>query len=239
MTIEILYPEVCGIYGDAFNGKYLEATLPEATFVHTELGQTPYFVNNRPDAICIGAMSENTQRRVLELLKPHWNRLRSLLDEGMPMLATGNAGEIFAKEIDYVTEEKKADGFGLFDLTVKTDLFDRYNGKVLGKFEGMTITGFRSQFSFLYGDNSQNYFVKCLRGDGINRESKLEGMRYKNLICTQILGPILPLNPEFTEYFLGLAGIQAKAAFREAALDAQAQRIKEFQDPNVVFGNNK
>ncbi|MBQ2412748.1 MAG: amino acid ABC transporter ATP-binding protein [Anaerotignum sp.] len=35
----------------------------------------------------------------------------------------------------------------------------------------LTIVGFRSQFSFLYGDNSKNYFLECIRGCGINRES--------------------------------------------------------------------
>ena len=30
MKIEILYPEVCGLYGDAQNGEYLKQTLPEA-----------------------------------------------------------------------------------------------------------------------------------------------------------------------------------------------------------------
>ena len=100
------------------------------------------------------------------------------------------------------------------------------------------IVGFRSQFSFLYGDNSQNYFVKCIRGDGINRESKLEGLRKNNLICTQILGPILPLNPLFCEYFIALTGTSAQAAFRQDAMIAYAQRLKEFNNTNVVFGNN-
>ena len=121
------------------------------------------------------------------------------------------------------------------DLTVKTDYFKRYNSKVLGEAAGLQLVGFRSQFSFLYGDNSQNYFQKVIRGDGINRESKLEGFRVKNLIGTQLLGPILPLNPLFCEYLLSLAGVDAKAAFREEALQAYRQRVKEFSDPNVKF----
>jgi len=99
----------------------------------------------------------------------------------------------------------------------------------------LQLVGFRSQFSFLYGDNSENYFQKVIRGDGINRESKLEGFRVKNLIGTQLLGPILPLNPLFCEYLLSLAGVDAKAAFREEALQAYHQRVKEFSDPNVKF----
>lgn len=239
MVVEVLFHEVCNLYGDGQNVTYLQASLPDAQFIFTPLTGTPYFVENTPDMIYIGSMSEAVQRRVIQKLLPFKARLEELIEKGTPILATGNAAEIFASRIDYVTEKLQADALGIFDFTVKTNLFNRYNGKVLGEFEDMKIVGFRSQFSFLYGDNSQNYFVKCLRGDGINPDSKLEGMRKNNLICTQILGPILPLNPLFCEYFIGLSGTNAKAAYREPALQAYEQRLKEFSDPNIVFGHNK
>lgn len=235
MTIEVLFNEVCGLYGDAQNAAYLKATLPHAEMIYTSLTQEPYFAAHTPDMILIGTMSEETQRRVIEKLIPYKSRLQALIDAGTPILATGNACEIFAKQISYVTEGITTEGLGIFDLTVKTDLFKRYNGKVIGEFESMEIVGFRSQFSFLYGDNSKNYFVKCIRGDGINKATKLEGMRRNNLICTQIIGPILPLNPLFCEYFLSLAGVTAQAAYREAAMAAYQQRVKEFKDPKTAF----
>lgn len=238
MVIEILFSEVCGLYGDSQNAKYLEATLPEATFIYTPLTDVPYFTEHPVDMLYMGAMSEDIQRKVLEKLRPYRERLLELIDQGIPFLATGNAGEIFASRIDYITEGITTEGLGLFDLTVKTNLFDRFNGKVLGKMGDMTVVGFRSQFSFLYGDNSENHFLKCLRGCGINRESNLEGMRLKNLICTQLIGPILPLNPIFCEYLISLTGVHATAAYREAAMEAYEQRIREFSDSKTVFGNN-
>lgn len=238
MKIEILFNEVCNLYGDGQNPSYLQATLPDAEFIFTSLTQEPYFAANDPDMIYIGSMSEKTQRRVIEKLQPLKDRLNALIEKGTVILATGNACEIFAKHISYITEEIETDGLGIVDLTVKTDLFDRYNGKVLGKADGLTITGFRSQFGFLNGDNSNNYFIEIERGDGITRGSKYEGYRIKNFIGTQVLGPILPLNPEFTEYLIKLAGGEAKAAFREDAMAAYEQRLKEFRDPNTVFGHN-
>ena len=235
MVVEILFQEVCGLYGDSQNATYLQATLPDAEFIYTRLTDTPYFVDHTPDLIYIGCMSESTQRRVIDKLQPLKERIASLIDGGTPILATGNASEIFAKHIDYVTEGLQADGLGIFDLTVRTDLFNRYNGMVLGELENMNIVGFRSQFSFLYGDNADCYFLKCIRGDGIHPGSKLEGMRKNNLFCTQLIGPILPLNPLFCEYLLSLCGIDAKAAFKESAMDAYNQRLKEFLDPKVPF----
>lgn len=239
MTVEILFPEVCGLFGDSQNPTYLNACLPDSEFIQTSLLDEPYFVNNTPDMIYIGSMSESTQRKVIEKLQPHKERLLKLIDSGVPMLATGNAGDIFTQKIEYVTENITTEGLGYFDLNVNTDLFRRYNGKVLAQFEDQKIVGFRSQFSFVYGDNSANYFAKCIRGDGINQQSKLEGFRRSNLICTQILGPILPLNPYFCEYFIGLTGTKCEAAYRDAAIAAYDQHIQEFSDPKVVFGNNK
>lgn len=235
MVIEILFSEVCNLYGDGQNVTYLQATLPHADFIFTSLTDEPYFLNNTPDMIYIGSMSEETQRRVIHKLMPHKERIAQLIEENVPILATGNAGEIFMKSIDYVTENIQIEGLGLLDFTVKTNWFDRYNGKVLGEFKDMTIVGFRSQFSFLYGDNSENYFVKCQRGDGIHKGTNLEGVRQNNLICTQILGPILPLNPLFCEYFVGLTGHSAVAAYKDAAIGAYEQRIKEFSDPKTAF----
>ena len=235
MIVEILYQEVCGLYGDSQNPTYLQATLPDAQFIFTKLTDKPYFVDNTPDMIYIGCMSEATQRRVIETLRPYTDRLQYLVESGVILLATGNAGEIFTKQIDYVTEGIKTDGLGLFDLTVKTDYFNRYNSMVLGEFEGIKIVGFRSQFSFIYGDNTDCYFLKCLRGDGIHPRSTLEGMRKNNLICTQLIGPILPLNPLFCEYIISLTGTQATAAYRNAAMDAYNQRLREFEDPKIPF----
>lgn len=229
MVVEILFQEVCGLYGDSQNATYLQACLPDAEFVFTKLTDVPYFVENKPDLIYMGCMSEAIQRRVIGKLLPYKQRLEELVNDGVVFLATGNAGEVFTKQIEYVTEKISTEGLGFFDLTVKTDLFNRYNGVVLGDFKDLKIVGFRSQFSFLYGDNSGFEFIKCQRGIGINPKSKLEGMRKNNLICTQLLGPILPLNPLFCEYLLRLCGSNTPAAYREDALSAYEQRLAEFQ----------
>lgn len=235
MIVEILYPEVCGLYGDAQNAEYLRMCLPEAEFIYTDLNSVPYFAENDPDIIIIGSMSEEMQRRVLGIFEPLKSRLEALTEKGTVILATGNAAELFCEKIEYVTEKKEAKALGFFPLSVKTDLFGRYNGKVLGKCNEIEVVGFRSQFSFIYGDNSSCFFLDMIRGDGINKESSKEGLRKNNLICTTCLGPILPLNPLFTEYLISLAGGNEKAAFREEALEAYNKRLAEFRDPKIKF----
>ena len=132
MKIEVLFSEVCNLSGDFQNVEYLRQSLPEADFIFTSLTDTPYFAENRPDMVLMGTMTEAVQRRVIETLRPYRDRLEKLIDDGVVFLMTGNACEVFVKHIDYVTEKLSVDGLGLFDLTAKTDLFHRYNGKFLG-----------------------------------------------------------------------------------------------------------
>ena len=141
MVVEVLFSEVCNLFGDGQNVTYLQSSMPEAEFIFTSLNDTPYFAENTPGMIYIGAMSENIQRRVIDKLTPLKGRIAELVEANIPILATGNAGEIFCKKIDYVTENIQKDGLGLIDLDVRTNLFDRYNGKVLGEFADMKIVG--------------------------------------------------------------------------------------------------
>ena len=236
MTAEILFGEVCNLFGDSQNVAYLRATLPEAEWIETTLLDEPYFTAHTPDLIYIGSMTERTQRRAIEKLSPYKERLAALIEGGAVILATGNAGEIFMDHISYVTEKIETDALGLLPgFTVKTDYFDRYNGKVLGRFEDIPIVGFRSQFSYTYGDNSACAFVQVERGAGSDRKSGFEGVRKNGLICTSLLGPLLPNNPLFTEYLVKRLGENAPAAYRKEAMAAYEQRLKEFRDPTTVF----
>lgn len=235
MIIEVLFGEVCNLYGDPQNVEYLAQTLPDAEIIRTTLDAEPYFVKNRPDMIIMGSMSDSMQPLVIDKLRPYLSRIDDLVYDKVVFLVTGNAFEVFCRTIENVTLDTMIKGLEKCPFDVKIDWFDRYNGKVLGKFNGMTITGFRSQFSMLYGDNTKQGFVQVDRGIGINRSSKIEGYRCNNFFGTHILGPILPLNPEFCEYLISLTGKAATAAFKDVAMDAYHQRVKEFSDPKIKF----
>lgn len=235
MKIEILFDEICNLYGDPQNAEYLKRTLPDAAFIRTSLDSTPYFAENRPDMILIGSMSDSMQEAVISKLSIYKGRLIDLINDNVVFLATGNACEVFCNSIENVTLETKIEGLNIFPYDIKIDWFDRYNGKVLGNFENMKITGFKSQFSMIYGDNTSEAFVQIERGIGINKSSKFEGFKRNNFFGTHILGPILPLNPLFCEYLISLTGVDATAAFKDEAMSAYEQRIKEFSDPNIKF----
>lgn len=235
MKIEVLFSEVCNLNGDLQNVEYLRQTLPEAEFVFTALTGELYLAENRPDMVYMGTMTEAIQRRVIDKLMPLKSRIEELIEDGVVFLMTGNACDVFCKSVDYATEKIQKDALGLFDLTVKCDHFNRYNGKFMGEVDGITVIGFRSQFSMMQGDNSSCYFGRNQRAMGMNPSTDLEGIRRKNFFGTNVQGPILALNPLFCEHLIRLAGGNAVAAHKEAAMKAYEIRLKEMQDPNLKF----
>ena len=235
MKIEILYPEVCNLYGDSANILYLKQNLPEAEFIETGLNDEPLFIKEKPSLIYMGSMTEKTQEKVIEKLKPYKQRIEFLIEDNIPFLFTGNSMEVLGKYI-LNEDESKIDGVGVLELFSKRDMFHRYNGLVLGEFNDIPIVGFKSQFTEIYSNNSVLYFMKVVKGIGINKQTNLEGIKIKNFIGTQILGPILVLNPLFTKYIFKTMGIEDKELYYEKeAIKAYEKRLKEFKDEKIKF----
>lgn len=233
MIIEILYPEIASLYGDQGNLDILRQSLPEATFIKTTFAATPAFVSQKVDLILMGPSSEEDQLRIIDTLRPYKNILENCIRQGTHFLLTGNAMDAFCM---YLLDNagKRHEGLGILDFYAKQDLGHRYNGFVLGTFMDFEIVGHKSQFSMVYGDNSQNKFFEVKRGIGINAESVLEGIHYRNFYATSMLGPILILNPLFTKHLFQELGIADNVLpFEEDLMVAYNQRVKEFSDPEI------
>lgn len=234
MKIEILYPEVCCLYGDLANIEYLSRCLPEAEIIRTSLKSQPAFISGDVDMICICSMTERAQELVLAALRPYKERIETLIAGGTIFLITGNALEIFIKYIEN-EDGSRLEALGFFDLAAKRRMMDRYNALYLGKFGNIDIVGFKSQFTHAYGDDADGLF-ETVRGAGRNPEVMPEGIRKNNFMATYVLGPLLILNPPFAKYILELLGAKDRPLlFEAAALDAYKLRLCEFTDPKRGF----
>ncbi|MDR2197688.1 MAG: glutamine amidotransferase [Coriobacteriales bacterium] len=244
LQLEMLYPEIANLFGDTQNLRYLALCLPEAELVRSSLNEEPAFLRRRPDLIYLGPMTENGQRLALERLLSHRERIAELIADGTVFLCTGNALELFGERIVNPVQDYELEGLGLFSLRSELALFDRLNSKVLGRFdtgasdsEPITLVGFKSQFSQVYGDNTDGFFLRCTRGVGLNRSSALEGVRRNNFFGTSLLGPMLILNPPFVRYLIELLLPTGEAprhlAFEQVAQQAYEERLREFEDPRT------
>lgn len=231
MKIEILFPEFCNIYGDYGNILYLKKCLPEAEFIETSLNEEPKFITEDVDLVYMGSMTEKVQEKIIKKLMPYRETIKEQIDSEKAFLLTGNSFEIFGR---YIENEDKTqiEGLGIIDIYSKREMFNRYNSIFLGEFEGIKLVGFKDQFAHQYGNNSDKYFAKAIRGAGLNRNSKLEGIRINNFIGTSILGPLLPLNPLFTKYYLqNILKIEdAEVAYEKDAMEAYEKRLAEYKD---------
>lgn len=228
MRIEILFPEFCNLFGDMYNMKYLKMCLPDAEFIETALDEVPRFVNEDVNLIYLGPMTENTQEKVINRLLPYKQRIEELIDKNVVFLFTGNAVEVLGKYIEN-EDGTKIDGLGIFDVYSKRDMMHRHNSYLIGKYEDIEMVGFKSQFTMMYGNNSDSYFIEVEKGIGINKDSKLEGIKKNNFIGTYLIGPILILNPLFTKKLIEMMGVEPSIALETDTMAAYEARLKELR----------
>jgi CobQ-like glutamine amidotransferase family enzyme len=241
MKIEVLYPEICYLYGDLMNIEYLHRCIPEAEIIRTSMKTPPAFLHGDIDMICLCSMTEHAQELVIDALLPYKERIEALIDGGTVFLATGNALEIFIKDIQN-EDGTKIEALGLFDLTAKRRMMDRYNSLWLGKFGDIDMVGLKSQFTHAYNgvsdgsSNDTDGLFETVRGAGRNPDVKPEGIRKNNFMATYVLGPLLIMNPLFTKYIMSLLGAGDRPlAYEEAAMDSYNLRLKEYSDPKRGF----
>lgn len=233
MRIEVLYPEICNLFGELMNPEYLARSCG-AELVRTSLREKPRFVTGDIALVYMGYTTERGEEIVRDAFRPYLEDLKKRTDAGGVTLFTGNILEVFGQ---YVEDDdgNQIPMLGLFPIHSDRHLMKRYNSLYLGKFGEETIVGFKSQFGHSYGDVGEGLFTTT-RGPGLNPDVKPEGIRINNLMATYLIGPLTIVNPPFARYLLGLMGVEDPTlAFEDAAMDAYRTRVEEFSDPHRKF----
>lgn len=231
MRVEVLFPEVCNLFGDLANVRYLKSCLPEAEFIETQLHQKPCFLTEDIDLVFMSPTTENFQEKIIELFMPFKDIIKEKIDNGMHFLFIGNALEIFGNYIE-TPEGEKIECLGIIDMYAKQNFKERHNSKCEGRLEGCApILAFKTQFTACYPANEDNGLFELVKGMGMNMESKYEGVRINNFFGTYFLGPILIMNPDFTKYFLKSLGVKNPKLYLEEEIQAAYDfKLKEFND---------
>lgn len=224
--VELLFPELCNIYGESYNVEYLRRCSDEIEVINTNHMDAPAFVNEDVDMIYLGCTTERKQEQIIGILSQYRDRIIELIDKGVIFLATGNAVEIFGNYIE--DAGRKIDALGIFDFySVRYMRRDRHNSQFIGTFDDITVLGHRSQFSFAYGDFDDN-FIDIQKGIGMNPDTKKEGVRRNNFYGTYSLGPFLILNPLFAKKLMRIMGIDDTLCFEKEIVEAYEYRLTEL-----------
>lgn len=248
LKVEALFPEVANLYGDTYQMELIRQSVPDAQIISTGLKDRPAFASGDVDFLYMGPSSEEGLELAAAALKPYRERLKELIDKGTVCLFTGNSFEIL-EEYTEVAEEvpgkdgegRRIEGLGLFPFHAVRRMMHRYNTLYWGTFEDTDkatrdLIGFKTEFSYTYGDNSQCFAFQGKRGFGLNPDTAQEGIRVKNFLGTYLNGPVMINNPYFAKYLLKLAGVEnPHLAFEEDMFKAYRQKLARFQDPSCVY----
>lgn len=248
MIIEILFPEVCNLYGDLANIKYLKECVPSLEIIETSLKTKPSFVDQKVDLIYMGTATEEGIKLSVKALSPYNDQLKNLIDNGQFILLTGNALDIFGNYIEVKDDNTRIECLGLINTHSEYQMMKRHNSFYIGEYKDIEIVGFKSIFGHTYpddegktsntnistnadsGNGSSNGWFKTIKGFGQNPDVNMEGFKINNLLATYLIGPLLPLNPLLTKWLLKELGEDGSIAFEEAAMNAYKQRLIEFKN---------
>lgn len=235
MKIEILYPEICTLYGDKGNTMYLQKCLPGAEFVTTGLNEKPLFLKENIDMVYMCSMSEKSQELVLDRLMQYKDEIAACMKDGKALfLLVGNSMELLG---DYI---KREDGTRVTGLGVVPGMYsvrqapNRFNTLIKAKFNDMTLIGYTSRFAHTYGIPDDMTFCKVEIGQGSNPDTMNEGICKNRVIATYIHGPLLIQNPDFVHYLLEKLDAPMKEIPFEAAMrKAYDVKLAEYGKPDL------
>lgn len=229
MTIEMLFPEVCNLFGDLSNIDYLQKCLPDAEVIRTPLTAEPCFVSQPVNLVYMGPMTERAQEKVIIKLMPHKEEIKRKIENGTVFLFTGNALEVLGTHI-LREDHSRVEALGIFDCYAKQKLMRRHNSTFKGTFDGMTILGFKTQFTMSYPQTKEQGFIRVEKGVGMHRFYPTEGLRQNHFYGTYLVGPLLIMNPQFTKRLLADMGAPADTplAFAQEVQAAFDKRMQDF-----------
>ncbi len=205
ITIAYLYPDLLNMYGDRGNIASLSYRMKkrgiECEIKEYSIGDVIDFKNTH--IIYLGGGSEKEQKNVCAELMKYRNELSEYVEDGGVMLAVCSGFEILGKSYEIRNEE--FEGLGVLDIYGKWN-DKRFIGDVIidCPLAGTTVVGFENHNMRIKTGNVSS-FGKILYGNGNDGETFVEGAFYKNLVATFLHGPLLPKNPELSDWFISKA----------------------------------
>lgn len=185
-----LYHDIMNLYGEYGNIKILEKHLQDQGFSVTvdkkSIGEDKNF--KQYDFIYMGSGTEKNLEVILEDIQKEKEEFKEVIEDGKVILLTGNSYEILGKSID----EKPA--LGIIDFETQR-LKDRVTSDIICKSEILKnkVVGFINKADYIQNNKHPLFQIDW---SASHMDEEYEGILYKNVFGTHIIGPILVRNPE-------------------------------------------
>lgn len=213
INIVWLYPDILNLHGDRGNAmsivKIVESMDMEANLIKVNTAdELPDL--SAVDLIIMGAGQLRDIRYVTDDIRNYEQRLKDYIENDGHILVTGSTGCIFGKRY-YLDDGSANDGLRIIDMQAralnrtKMPMLTKevYGDDIYWKTEdGMETIGCQIQrMDFTLG-KAATPLGTLIYGYGNNCKGNAEGARYKNLMFTNTVGPLLASNPWFGVYII-------------------------------------
>ena len=201
MRIIHLFADLCNLYGDYGNVCALKRSLEnKGQNVEIEYQSIDDEIDvSGADFVFTGSATERNQKVALEYLQSYKDNIKTALDNGTVILATGNSFEIFGQSVTDC-DGIKHEGLSFFPYeTVEGKERIVTDSLCTTLLCGGDIIGFVNKASLTTGATSPLFDVK--QGSGNSKDDNKEGVHYGNFYGTHLIGPVLIRNPQLCEYF--------------------------------------
>jgi lipid II isoglutaminyl synthase (glutamine-hydrolysing) len=208
LTLGHLYPDQLNLYGDRGNIVTLRrrCQLRGIEMRVVGLGMGDALAPDEYDMLFIGGGQDKEQAPVAQdLYEIKGIGLWAAIEDDMPVLAVCGGYQLLAH---YYRPAEGPDmrGLGVFDAWTihKGPRIPRCIGNIAINWNGSTLVGFENHGGRTYLGTAKP-LGKVLKGYGNNAEDLTEGAVYRNTYGTYLHGSLLPKNPHFADYLIGLA----------------------------------
>ena len=206
LNIVHLYPDLLNLYGDRGNIQCLRMRCKwrgiDAKVIECNLDDHPALAS--ADIVLLGGGSDREQQIVCTRLQKVRPELHDYVEDGGTLLAVCGGYQLLGHYYD--TPEGRMEGLSLVDLYTEQGSPRLISDIVLSndtipELSTFEIVGFENHGGRTYiGDNMP--FGKVIHGYGNNGKDASEGVLYRNVIGTYLHGPLLPKNPDVSDYLL-------------------------------------
>jgi lipid II isoglutaminyl synthase (glutamine-hydrolysing) len=208
LTLGHLYPDQLNLYGDRGNILVLRQRCQQRgiKLLVVSLGVGDALAPDEYDMLFIGGGQDREQAHLAQdLHETKGIGLWAAIEDDMPVLAVCGGYQLLAH---YYRPASGPDmrGLGVFDAWTihKGPRVARCIGDIAISWNGSTLVGFENHGGRTYLGTAQP-LGKVLKGHGNNAEDASEGAIYRNAYGTYMHGSLLPKNPHFADYLIGLA----------------------------------
>ncbi|KAB8290954.1 type 1 glutamine amidotransferase [Bifidobacterium avesanii] len=221
-----LYPKDMNIYGDSGNVLVVRRRLElhgyePRVHAYNQGDDWP----EHADVILGGGGQDTGQKKIIDDLFRRAGLLRSLADDGVPMLMICGLYQLFGEYFETI-DGSRLDGIGVIGAYTVGQNVRMIGNLVEHSDEFGDVIGYENHSGQTFLREGVKPFGRVDReGCGNNGEDHTEGARVRNVIGTYMHGSLLPKNPAVADFLIRTAVERRYGSFEELGSDADRAEL--------------